>query len=267
VVHSVKWWFGLAKLSLKMRVAAQISYNRWSYFSLFFAQIFSYLGGFVVIWVTLRAFQAVQGWKAYEVVILYALDLLAYAGSQAFVIPLWNMDELVVRGGLDDFLIRPLSPLVHIMARGFNVGYLAHICISLAALFFAYVQLGLKWDSVHWLLLVITVAGGTLIQIALTIIPASLSFWWTRANISGFFRWGSREFIRYPISIYPAAVRFVLTFMIPMAFVNYYPALSLLGKSALLLWPSVTLAIGLVLILLSLVVWRAGLRRYASSGT
>jgi ABC-2 type transport system permease protein len=267
VAHSLRWWLGLGKLSLRMRVASQISYNRWSYFSLFFAQILSYLGGFVVIWVMVHAFQAVQGWNAYQVVILYALDLLAYAGSQAFVITLWDMDALVVRGGLDDYLIRPLAPLVHLIVRGFNVGYLAHICISLAALLVAYVQLGLQWDFIHWLLLVVTAAGGTLIQVALTIIPASLSFWWTRVNIAGFIRWGTREFIRYPISIYPATVRAVLTFVIPMAFVNYYPALSLLDKAPLYLWPLVTLAVGLALLMISLLVWRAGLRRYSSSGT
>lgn len=267
MTHTLKWWLGLGLLSLKMRIASQISYNRWSYFTLFAAQVFSYFGGFVVIWVTMRAFQAMQGWSIFEVVILYALDLMAYAGSQAFVIPLWRMDELVVRGGLDDYLIRPLAPLVHIIARNFNVGYLAHISISLAALLFSYVQLGLRWDVAHWLLLLVTVLGGIMIQAALTIIPASGAFWWTKESLSGFIRYGVRQFIQYPISIYPAAVRAILTFVIPMAFVNYYPALSLLGKAPLFLWPFVTLGVGLVLIFLSLVVWRAGLRRYAGSGT
>lgn len=250
-----------------MRVASQISYNRWSYFSLFIAQMLSYLGGFVVIWVTMRAFQAVQGWSIFEVIILYALDLMAYAGSQAFVIPLWRMDELVLRGGLDDYLIRPLPPLLHIITRNFNVGYLAHITISLMALFFSYVQLGLRWGPAHWLLLAVTILGGSMIQAALTIIPASFTFWWTKESLSGLIRWGSREFIRYPISIYPAVVRAVLTFVIPMAFVNYYPALSLLGKAPLFLWPMVTLAVGLTLMIAALAVWRSGIRHYSSSGT
>lgn len=267
MTRDITWWLKLGWLCIKMRTASQISYNRWSYFSLFFGQILSYFGGFTVIWATMRVFNAVKGWSVYEVVFLYALDLMAYACSQAFVIPLWRMDELVLRGGLDDYLIRPLSPLVHIIARNFNLGYLAHISISLAAIIFSYNQLGMNWGVQHWLLLGVAVIGASLIQAALTIMPASLTFWWTRESLSGVIRWGLREFIRYPISIYPVAVRIVLTFIIPMAFVNYYPALSLLGKNALLLWPTVTLAIGLVLIMLSLVVWRAGLRRYASSGT
>jgi ABC-2 type transport system permease protein len=267
MTRDLKWWFKLGWLSMKMRIASQISYNRWSYFTLFIAQVFSYFGSFVIIWATMRVFNAVKGWTVYEVVLLYALDLMAYACSQAFVIPLWRMDELVVRGGLDDYLIRPLNPLVHIIVRNFNVGYLAHIAISLAAILFSYSQLGLSWGVEHWLLLAVAVIGASLMQAALTIMPASLTFWWTRESLSGLIRWGLREFIRFPISIYPQAVRIVLTFVIPLAFINYFPAQSLLGKSALLLWPSVTLAIGLVLILLSLVVWRAGLRRYASSGT
>jgi ABC-2 type transport system permease protein len=265
--QTLKWWLGLGWLSFKMRVAAQISYNRWSYISMFFAQMFSYFGMFVVIWVTMRAFQAVQGWSIYEVMILYALDLMAYACSQAFVIPLWRMDELVLRGGLDDYLIRPLPPLVHLIARNFNVGYLSHLTISLAALLFSYAQLSLSWGIAHWLLVFVTVVGGSMILAALTIIPASFAFWWGKESVSDLIRYGARQFTRYPITIYPAAIRAALTFIIPVAFVNYYPALSLLGKAPLYLWPLVTLVVGLALIMLSLVVWRAGLRRYSSSGT
>jgi len=265
--HNLRWWLGLGRLSLSMRVASQITYNRWSYFSMFFAQLLSYFGEFVVVWVMMRAFQSVMGWSIYEVMILYALDLMAYAISQAFVIPLWRMDELVLRGGLDDYLIRPLPPLVHIIARNFQLGYLAHLTISLTALFFSYGQLDMHWGAAQWLLLVVAVLGGSLIQAALTILPASGTFWWTKESLSGLIRWGSREFIRYPLSIYPAGVRFVLTFIIPMAFVNYYPALSLLGKAPLLLWPLVTLAVGFLLMGAALFVWRLGLRRYSSSGT
>lgn len=267
MTHTLKWWLGLGWMSLKMRVASQISYNRWSYFSLFFAQMFSYFGGFLLIWVTMRAFQAVQGWSIFEVVILYALDLMAYACSQAFVIPLWRMDDLVLRGGLDDYLVRPLDPLAHLIARNFNVGYLAHVSISLLALLYSYAQLELHWDAPHWLLLVVTVLGGSLIQAALTIIPASLAFWWTKESVSNLIRYGVRQFTRYPISIYPVGVRFVLIFVIPMAFVNYYPALSLLDKAPLYLWPNITLVIGAALLALALAVWRAGIRRYSSSGT
>lgn len=265
--RNLKWWLDLSWLCLKMRSSSMISYNRWSFLSLFFAQILSYFGSFVTIWATMRVFNSVNGWSIYEVVFLYSLDLLAYACSQAFVIPLWHMDDLVLRGGLDDYLIRPLNPLYHIIARGFNFGYLAHITIGMAAVLFSYGRLGLSWGAGQWWLLGVAVIGASLIQAALTIIPASMSFWWTREELSGLIRWGLRSFIRYPISIYPILVRVVLTFIVPLAFVNYFPAQSLLGKSALILWPSVTLAIGLVLIILSGAVWRAGLRRYASSGT
>ena len=80
------------------------------------------------------------------------------------------------------------------------------------------------------------------------------------------------EFTRYPIGIYSRGVRLLLlTFVLPFAFMNYFPATYFLGKSdnALSLPPFVGLLtplIGLVFLAIAYAFWRVGLDRYQGVG-
>ena len=74
----------------------------------------------------------------------------------------------------------------------------------------------------------------------------------------------------YPIDIFGLWFRVIVTGIIPVAFMNYYPALMLLGKfdpqnsSAWLGYLSPVVA--LILIAIASGVWHLALRRYSSSG-
>ncbi|NUR28222.1 MAG: transporter, partial [Catenulispora sp.] len=62
-----------------------------------------------------------------------------------------------------------------------------------------------------------------------------------------------------------------VTFVVPLAFVNYYPALFVLGKPAPLGLPSwiglLSPLVAAVMVGLAALGWRAGLRRYRSTGS
>jgi ABC-2 type transport system permease protein len=74
----------------------------------------------------------------------------------------------------------------------------------------------------------------------------------------------------YPIDIFGLWFRVVVTGIIPVAFMNYYPALMLLGKldadspKAWLGYVSPLVALALTVIASG--VWHLALRRYSSSG-
>jgi len=74
----------------------------------------------------------------------------------------------------------------------------------------------------------------------------------------------------YPIDIFGLWFRVIVTGLIPVAFMNYYPALMLLGKldphapSAWLGYISPVVA--LILAAIASGVWHLALRRYSSAG-
>ena len=81
-----------------------------------------------------------------------------------------------------------------------------------------------------------------------------------------------QDFTRYPISIYTRGVRIVLTYVLPFAFMNYFPATYFLqkGDTGLSLNPQVGLltpAIGLAWVFVAYAFWRVGLRHYQGTGS
>jgi ABC-2 type transport system permease protein len=81
-----------------------------------------------------------------------------------------------------------------------------------------------------------------------------------------------QEFSRYPISIYGRGVRVVLAFILPFAFMNYFPATFLLHKSetGFNLNPAVGLltpVVGALWVAGAYAFWRGGLNRYQGTGS
>ena len=77
--------------------------------------------------------------------------------------------------------------------------------------------------------------------------------------------------LRILISIYPLAVRLFLTFIFPVAFVTYYPALHLLDKDQLLgmskYFQFGAPIVAIALLLCCYALWRIGIRHYHSTGS
>ena len=80
-----------------------------------------------------------------------------------------------------------------------------------------------------------------------------------------------KEFTNYPITIFPRGIQFVLTFILPFAFMNLYPTSVLLGKAIPAGYPSVlpylSLPVGMLVFALSIMLWNWGLKHYKSTGS
>jgi len=118
----------------------------------------------------------------------------------------------------------------------------------------------------------LAIAGGVMIHAAIRIFVSTVAFWTLRnSSLVHTVVFSSKEFIVYPITIYNSGVQFFLTFIFPIAFINFYPAHYFLDKSGeMLLHPVLQLftpLVGAVLLALSLIAWRSGINHYQSSGS
>jgi len=80
-----------------------------------------------------------------------------------------------------------------------------------------------------------------------------------------------QDFTRYPLSIYNRVVKVILAFVIPFAFMNYFPATFFLDKTedALHFSPEIGLfapVVGLICFGVAYAFWRVGLNRYEGVG-
>ncbi len=75
------------------------------------------------------------------------------------------------------------------------------------------------------------------------------------------------RFSRYPMTIYSLPVRIFLTFVLPFAWVAFYPATWFLGSPGFSRLALLTPLVGIVVFSGAVLIWRRGVRRYASTGS
>jgi ABC-2 type transport system permease protein len=147
----------------------------------------------------------------------------------------------------------------------------ADMFVAITGLTIAYVNLDLRWNAAEWLFLLIVVLSGTVIETTLNLMMACISFWTGRSSMAVEVIMEFNAVVqRYPIDIFGTWFRVIVTGLIPVAFMNYYPSLMLLGKldshtpAGWLAYGSPLVAV--ILIIVASSVWRLALQRYSSSG-
>ena len=89
-------------------------------------------------------------------------------------------------------------------------------------------------------------------------------------SLKELFYWNARKFAGYPVSIFHKAIQIGMIYIVPFAFVNYFPAQFLLRKEDMAAYPEIYLyltpVLGIVLYLLAYAFWRYSIKFYKSSG-
>ena len=217
-------------------------------------------------------FRTVNGWTWAEVVFLYGLGNLSYSLMRILGSQLDDFDRYIVRGELDTVLIKPVPPLFYILASRVEFIHVSRALTSIAIFVVAFHLTDIRWTVSVVLFTLITILSGTLIMFTLMLISATVALWTTKSGkLTDLLITTTKEATAFPISIYPLAVRLLLTFILPVAFVTYYPAQRLLGKGEFLGMPEPfqfgAPVVALVMLCVSYCFWCSGLRRYHSTGS
>ena len=225
--------------------------------------------GFLFIWAILARFEALGGWTLPEIALLYGMRLTGHGVYLLFFSNVFRIDDFVREGGYDRFLVRPIPPLLQLMFSTFRVTVVGDFVGGVVILGAALTQVEIAWSPAQVLLLVLALIGGALIDGAFQIGPSALTFrfmesWPLRVIFDDIFS----RFGNYPTSILDRPVRNVLTFIIPMAFMAYLPAATLLERETYLpSWAGwLAPVVGVMAFGVALWVFARASRGYQSSG-
>jgi ABC-2 type transport system permease protein len=221
----------------------------------------------VTLYLMLHKFSVINGWNLGQLLFMYSFVFLTYSLCILIFTGVRDFEGAVHQGEFDTYLTKPLNPLFQVISRKSDVmAMLGHGGLGLLMFVYSYHLAGVPVTGMNLLTIVLVLIGGILIQGSLLLVPAALTFWITKSGeVQNVMFYQMRGFIAYPISIYPKLVQWLLTYLIPLAFVNFYPAQSLFGEQArgiAFLSP----LIGAALFGLALLLWRAGVMRYKSTG-
>ena len=204
-------------------------------------------------------------WTSVDILALLGIYMLVAGAIRLFIQPsMQQMMEDVRKGTLDYTLTKPEDAQFLISIGQVRIWKMTDVFLGILVLAVALtrrgVSVGLE-ETVAFALVLI--CGGTIIY-SFWLMLATLSFWFIRIeNILVIFQ-TMYEAGRWPIGIYPYWLKFILTFIVPIAFAITVPARALTGR---LTTEALTLDVGLAVVMLvvSRLFWRIGLRNYSGA--
>lgn len=266
------YYFKLYGSFIKVYLKTRMEY-RFSFFSDLFAQILTFSVMYLNLWILMTKFHDIQGWNYYEVMFLYNLNIFTYGISGLFIWEpmLFGIQEMVQQGTFDSIITKPINPLLHMIFRQFEHTFLGHIILGFIVFVICMGKLSIVWTFANIIWFILVLLGAVLIHCAIMIIGGSVSFWIIKSTaVVNTAIYGLRNFISYPVSVYNKWVQVILTFIVPYAFVNYYPAQLFLNKPGETLFHPLlkygTPIVGVLLLIISILIWNIGINKYQSTG-
>lgn len=226
---------------------------------------------FVAILVLFENVDALDGWTLEEIALLYAIATISFALTDLVVGHLDLFPQMIRDGTFDQILVRPLPSLLQVVASDFSLRRIGKALQGVGVLVFALGRLELDWTPGKVLVLVGAILAGAVIYAAVWVALATVAFWIVDAiEFVNAFTYGGSYLAQYPITIFARWLRGLVLFVLPLAFVAYFPALVLLDRESGLPLPAelgyVTGVVALVAALVAHVVWTGAVRHYRSAG-
>jgi ABC-2 type transport system permease protein len=254
----------------------------WDYLKQYFKMRFAYrmdfvngifsdfifqLTNLIFILVVFQHTSLLKGWSRDEIIFIYGFFLVPYAVFSTFF-NLWEFQEkYIIKGEMDRVLTRPAHNLFQVMLETMDPQSLVGAVTGLIIMVYSGVRLGLDISWYDPIVFVLLVLSGALVYGGVYTGIAAIGFFTdSKTGISPMI-YNIQSYGRYPVNIYNKAIRLLLTWVLPFAFVGVYPAAYFLKRQELYSYSLLTPVIGVVFFVLGIMLWNYGVKNYKGAGS
>jgi ABC-2 type transport system permease protein len=207
------------------------------------------------------------GWRPDEIVALVGVYFLVSGAIRVVIQPsMERLIEAVHEGTLDFTLTKPEDAQLLVSIQRVEIWNITDVMLGFGVLAVALVRLGRSVGFAEAAGFVAALAAGGIIVYSFWLMLATLAFWFVRVENMLMIFSSMYEAGRWPVGFYPRWLRFILTFLIPVAFATTVPAQALAGRLSLATLAG-AYALAAALAVLSRAFWRVGVRRYSSASS
>lgn len=208
---------------------------------------------------------AIAGWDYHEMLVLAGFLGVSWGSTALFWDGIWDTGKLIVEGDMDYRITRPAPVLLQVASKHVGMQVFGDVTLGLVMIVVGWIGAGLSLALIPVALLLL--ASAAVIQASLLTIANASNFWMKGRHPIVAFMLAElqNEAMRYPLTIFPVAVRLTLTFGLPLAFASFIPVQILTGKLDPW-WLIAPPLAALVTATLAVLAFRAGLKAYDSAG-
>ena len=253
------------------RLRGQFSYRLSFFLQIIGASLLSSLD-FVVILVIFVHLPRLANWTLPEIAFLYGTSYVPFRFGD---MTMGNLDRLplfIRMGSFDQVMTRPLGTLAQVLTSEIDVRHIGGMFQGAFVLVYAFRHVSVHWDALHIVVLVSMAISAYVIFASIWVATNAIAFWTMDAReVANSVTYGGNNITQYPMSIYGVWMRRLFGYVIPLAFVNYYPSLFLLGKTDPAHSPSIlrflSPAVAVASVVVAGVIWRLAVRHYRCTGS
>ncbi|MGS2809512.1 ABC transporter permease [Nocardia sp. MW-W600-9] len=263
-------WFTPYLAVLRSRVKAQQVY-RLSFATEVFSAFLIGLVEFAEVWVIFHNVGTLGGLDTDAALLLFGLSNTSFALAQVLVGHLDSLPAMIRMGTLDAYHLRPQPLLLQLITSDISLRRLARAAVAVIVLGVGLWRNEIDWGIAPVTLIVITLISGIALFCGLFVCAAGLQFFLIDgAELTNSFTYGGSFAAMQPASVFPAPLKLLFGFAIPVAFTAYVPTIALLGLPGPPLLPAwsawLTPVAAAWVWLLAFAAWRIGTRHYQGGG-
>lgn len=190
-------------------------------FGFFLTQI----SGILFLYLVFEQIPDLQGWTLQQLIFIYGFAQIPRGLDHLFTDNIWMVAwRLVVDGDFDRYMLRPMNVLFQVIGEKLQPDALGELLVGTILVVYSIVNGVVSFTPAAAGLFVLSILAGAVIYTSIKLFFASLSFWMKRSGPFLQLAYSLADFAKYPTEIYGKGLRFIITWVIPFAFVAYLPA-------------------------------------------
>ena len=252
--------------ALGMHLKAELEY-RVNFILSFLSQILVFFTYYFVVIALFTKFDNIKGFTMYEVLLCFAVIQFGFSFNEVFARGIDRFDNLIIKGDFDRLLLRPKSIILQVLCSDSDFVKSSRLIQSIIVLVIALLNLNISWNIFRVITLIFMLVSACIIFFGIFLLAASYCFYTVQGlEVRNVFTDGGKHMAQYPIGVFQKGFVLFFTFIIPYAFVNYYPLLYFLGKNNNTLYGISPLLVFIYLIP-CIMMFHRGMKRYTSVGS
>jgi ABC-2 type transport system permease protein len=256
-------WLYLRCLGMHLR--AVLEYKVDALF-LFVGTVLTQLAGAMFLPTVFARIPALAGWTPAEAICVYAMVVVAEGVGSLFFEGTWRLAQMINSGALDYLLVRPYPVALQVMSSALGMNGLGNLTLGLGLLGIGLANVDTTWTVSRIAGALALFASALLVRVALNLAANGVSFWLVSPSSAlALSLHALGDLARYPVVVYTKGLRTLLT-VVPVGFVSFFPAAHAFGRGSSGAIGAFTPVVAATCVALAALVFRAGVRRYESTG-
>lgn len=211
--------------------------------------------------------ETLGGWGIGELIALLGVFRLVNTLMIALVWPNTEKFNQSIRDGSMDYtILQPVNSMFLVTFSRITVWRIWDLVLAVILIVVGINMSGDVTSPLQILTFVLLSITGTIVIYSLWIVLIALTFWFTKFDNNVTILQALMDAGRYPVTVYPAWLRVIVTFIIPIAVATTIPLQALRGElitGQVLMY----IAISIASFWVASIVWKAGLKRYSGASS